>query len=111
MATEAATDRAARWAWLREQTPVLRDTIYLNAGFVGPIGVPVAEAMRAWIDRELTLGATSRPVLEAKRELTARYRELVARMIGADADEIAVTDNTTDGINMVTSGLAVERGD
>lgn len=109
--TQATTTLAARWAWLREQTSVLRDTIYMNSGFVGPMSVPVADAMRAWLDRELTLGATSRPVLEARRALNARYREVVARMIGADADEIAIADNTTHGINMVTAGLSVERGD
>jgi L-cysteine/cystine lyase len=106
-----AVETGTRWAWLREQTPVLRDTTYLNAGFQGPLTEPVADAMRVWLDKELTLGPTSRPLLEAKRALTQRYRELVAQIFGADPDEIAITDNTTHGINMVTAGMSVERGD
>ena len=105
------TERAARWAWLREQTPVLRDTVYMNAGFQGPMSEPVALAMREWLERELREGPTSRPLLEARRALGARYRAVVAQMVGADADEIAITDNTTHGINLVTGGLAVEAGD
>lgn len=107
--TEAtATDR---WAWLREQTPVLADTVYLNAGFQGAISQPVADAMHAWLERELREGPTTRPILEARRAMTTRYREVVAQAFGADPDEIAITDNTTHGMNMVTAGLPVEAGD
>ena len=105
------TDTAARWAWLRAKTPTLREMIYLNSGFQGPMSEPIAEAMTAWLDRELREGPTSRPLLAARRELSQQYREAVAKMLGADADEIAITDNTTDGINMVTSGMSVEAGD
>jgi L-cysteine/cystine lyase len=100
-----------RWAWVREQTPALADTVYLNAGFQGPMSQPVADAMHAWLDRELHEGPTSRPILEARRAMATRYREIVAEAFGADPDEIAVTDNTTHGMNMVTAGLTVEAGD
>jgi selenocysteine lyase/cysteine desulfurase len=105
------TDHAARWAWLRAQTPVLRDLVYLNCGFQGPMSEPVAQAMRDWLDRELHEGPTARPLLEARRALATRYREVCAQLMGADPDEIAITDNTTDGINLVTAGLSVEHGD
>jgi L-cysteine/cystine lyase len=100
-----------RWTWLREQTPALADTVYMNAGFQGPMSLPVADAMRAWLDRELTEGPTSRPVLEARRAMMTRYRQVVAEAFGADPDEIAITDNTTHGMNFVTAGLTVEAGD
>lgn len=102
---------SGRWVWLREQTPVLADTVYLNAGFQGAISQPVADAMRAWLDRELHEGPTARPVLEARRAMATRYRQVVAEAFGADPDEIAITDNTTHGMNMVTAGLTVEAGD
>ena len=106
-----ATTATDRWAWLREHTPVLADTVYLNAGFQGAISQPVADAMHAWLDRELREGPTSRPILEARRAMSTRYREVVAQAFGADPDEIAITDNTTHGMNMVTAGLPVEAGD
>lgn len=105
------TNNAARWAWLREHTPVLADRVYLNAGFQGPLSEPVAAAMHEWLDRELKEGPTSRPILEARRAMATRYRERVAEAFGADPDEIAITDNTTHGMNMVTAGLTVEAGD
>ena len=108
---QATTAASTRWAWLREQTPTLREMVYLNAGFQGPMSESVAAAMREWLDRELREGPTSRPLLAARRELGQRYREAVAKAIGADADEIAITDNTTHGLNMVTAGLRVEPGE
>jgi L-cysteine/cystine lyase len=86
-------------------------TVYLNAGFQGAMSEPVADAMREWLDRELTEGPTSRPVLDARRALGTRYRERVAEALGAEPDEIAITDNTTHGMNLVTAGLRVEAGD
>ncbi|MEZ4552943.1 MAG: aminotransferase class V-fold PLP-dependent enzyme [Dehalococcoidia bacterium] len=105
------TDHAARWAWLRQHTPALAGRVYLNAGFQGPISEPVAAAMHEWLDREVKEGPTSRPVLDARRAMATRYRELMAHAFGADPDEMAITDNTTHGMNMVTAGLSVEAGD
>ena len=39
-----ADDHAARWAWMREQTPVTRRYVYLNAGWSGPDGTPSEQA-------------------------------------------------------------------
>ena len=111
MTNTTTADMTARWAWLREQTPALRNRIYMNCGFQGPMSQPVADAMHAWIDRELSLGPTTREGLEARRQLATRYRELAAQLVGADPDEIAITEHTTRGINVVTGGLSVEAGD
>ncbi|MSQ35714.1 MAG: aminotransferase class V-fold PLP-dependent enzyme [Dehalococcoidia bacterium] len=106
-----STAHDTRWAWLRTHTPVLRDTVYMNCGWQGPLSDDVAAAMHDWIDRELTLGPTSRSLLDARIALGARYRERVAALLGADADEIAITDNTTHGLNFVTAGLPIAPGD
>lgn len=105
------TNNATRWAWLRAHTPALNGRVYLNAGFQGPLSEPVAAAMHEWLDREVREGPTSRPVVDARRAMVARYRELIAQAFGADPDEIAITDNTTHGMNLVTAGLPVEAGD
>jgi L-cysteine/cystine lyase len=103
--------RGARWAWLRTHTPALRETIYMNCGWQGPLSEDVAGAMHAWIDRELALGPTTRALLDARMALGTRYRERVAQLLGCDADEIAIADNTTHGLNFFTAGLPVERGE
>ena len=106
-----STTHDARWAWMRTHTPVLRDTVYMNCGWQGPLTDDVAAAMHDWIDRELTLGPTSRPLLDARIALGARYRERVAALLGADTDEIAIADNTTHALNFVTAGLPIAPGD
>lgn len=101
----------ARWAWLREQTPVLRHYTYLNTGWSGPLSLPVVEAMRERLDLELEHGPTTRLVMEDRMALGARLRELTARLLGADDDEIAITGNTTHGLNIVINGIDLKPGD
>ena len=100
-----------RWAWLRQQTPVLREYAYLNTGWSGPLSAPVVEAMRRWLDLELDHGPTTRRVMDDRIELGGRMREVTAQLLGADADEIAITGNTTEGLNIVINGLDLGPGD
>lgn len=106
-----AEDQAARWAWMREQTPVTRRYAYLNAGWSGPLSIGVAEAMRQRIELELVYGPTTRAVTEDRMELATRLRAATATMLGADADEIAITGNTTEGVNIAVNGVALRAGD
>lgn len=102
---------AERWSWLREQTPVMQQLTYLNSGWSGPLSYPVVEAMQQRITLELERGPTTREVMDDRMALTAKMRESIATMLGADATEITITGNTTEGLNLVTNGLAIERGD
>ena len=102
---------AARWAHVREITPVTRRFAYLNAGWSGPLSLPVVEAMQRRTDLEATYGPTAKIANEDKSALTARLREASARMLGADADEIAITGNTTEGVNIAVNGVALKPGD
>ncbi len=104
-------DRTEPWAWVREMTPVTRRLAYLNCGWSGPMSRPVAEAVRRRLDLELDHGPTTKHVSEDRMALTERLRELTAQMLGADADEIAVTGNTTEGVNIAVNGVALEPGD
>lgn len=99
------------WAQYRRDVPATASCIYLNAGWSGPLPQQVAEAMRAWLDDELRLGPTRRELMERAREAKARYRELFAALLGALPEEIAVMENTTEGINVVVNGLALQPGD
>ena len=100
-----------RWRWLREQTPVTKQYAYMNSGFSGPISRPVVQAMEERLQLELDHGPTTRHVLEGQRALSQRFREVTAEMIGADADEIAIMGNTTEGLNVAVNGMRFEPGD
>ena len=100
-----------RWAWLRDQTPVLREYAYMNTGWSGPLSTPVVEAMRRRLDLELEHGPTTRVAMDDRIELGGRLRDVTAQLLGAEADEIAITGNTTEGLNIVINGLDLGPGD
>lgn len=96
---------------IRSQIPVLAHTAYMNTGWSGPPPRRVAQAMKDRIDLELEQGPIMPEVLEAGREIQAQAREAAARIFNATVDEVLVTRNTTEGINIVLSGLDWNRGD
>lgn len=101
----AATTHDARWAWMREQTPAAQRHVYLNCGWSGAVSVPVADAMREYIDLELAEGPTTRATLTERMAVGDRFRETFAEALNADPDEIAIMGNTTEGMNVVVNGL------
>jgi L-cysteine/cystine lyase len=100
-----------RWDWMRHETPATAARVYLNCGWSGPMSNPVADTMRAWIDRELALGPTTSAVSEEKVARRDHYRALMARVFGATPEEVTLTQNTTEGINIVLNGMRFQPGD
>lgn len=100
-----------RWAWLREQTPVFREYAYMNSGWSGPLSIPVVEAMHRRLALEIEHGPTTEIAMDNSRELSSRLREVMAQLLGADSEEITITGNTTEGLNIVMNGLNLESGD
>ena len=103
---------STRWSAWREQTPALREYAYMNSGFSGPSRLAVHRAVRRRLDLELAHGATTRRALDDRHDLVERYRETMGRVLGgASPGEVAVTGNTTEGINIVVNGLGLGPGD
>jgi L-cysteine/cystine lyase len=96
---------------IRSQIPVLAHTAYMNTGWSGPPPRSVAQAMKDRIDLELEQGPIMPEVLEAGREIQAQAREAAARIYNATVNEVLVTRNTTEGLNIVLSGLDWNQGD
>ena len=96
---------------IRSQIPVLAHTAYLNTGWSGPPPSRVAQAMKNRIDQELEQGPIMPEVLAAGREIQAQAREAAARIFNASVEEVLVTRNTTEGLNIVLSGLDWNQGD
>ena len=91
--------------------PVLERFAYLNAGTLGPLAASTLAAMEERTRFDQGLGRGGKPWYESVFELRARVRELVASLVGAPADRIALTDSTTDGCNIVLGGFPFEAGD
>ena len=96
---------------LREEIPVLQNLTYMNTGWSGPPPRRAAQAMQERVALEAEQGPTTPGVYESGREIQEEARRAAARLLGADVDETLVTRNTTEGLNIVLSGLDWKEGD
>jgi selenocysteine lyase/cysteine desulfurase len=92
---------------VRRDFPAVRDGLYLNAAYIAPIPLPVADAARAFAERK-----ASRPIpLDEMLKKTDEVRGQFARLIGAEPDEIGFLFATSEGENIVASALDLKAGD
>ncbi len=99
------------WTEQRARFPVLREHAYLNAGTFGPLARTTLQAMadlRAWEGEHGRAGGTYFEEMLARRQ---RVRELFAAQIGAPAENVALTDSTTQGVHVVVAGLGLGADD
>ena len=97
-----ADDDEAYWKTVRQLFPLSRKWTYLNNGTFGPSPYPVIDAMRQgqmMADRDANYGSYDGTPPK------------LAKFVGADADEIALTHNVTEGINTACWGVPLQRGD
>ena len=98
-------------AKIRAQIPVCRNVTYLNTGWSGPSPEPVLDAIKARVDYESAEGPTSKPVLDSGHEIEDDARQAVADLLNVTPDELCLTQNTTEGLNMVMAGFPWQEGD
>ena len=98
-------------AALRRQIPTTQRLTYLNTGWAGPSPTSVVEAVRARLEYESHGGRTSTEVVDSGKAIRRQAKEAVASLLKASADEVLLTENTTEGINVVLNGLRWESHD
>jgi selenocysteine lyase/cysteine desulfurase len=97
-----AEDDETYWQTVRQLFPLSREWAYLNNGTFGPSPYPVIEAMRnAQMDADMHGNYGSYDSTPPK----------IAKFVGADHDEIALTHNVTEGINLACWGVPLKKGD
>lgn len=92
----------------REFGAVTQRGIYLNSASTGPCP---ARAIQALEEANRDRGDPVRWTVERANATLDTARGLAARLIGADADEIALMPNTTTGINVAAWALPLSPGD
>src|SRR5204863_9011880 len=95
----------------RAGLPVLDRLAYLNAGTNGPLPRRTVEAMTASLARDLREGRSSAPYFEAMLARRDELRIALARFLHAEPDEVALTNSTPEGCNVVLNGLGIGPGD
>jgi len=105
---EPSVGRSADWGLFRRQMPIARDWAYFDHAAVAPLSGPAQEALTRWARDATDNGSAYYPAWTRQIE---RLRTLVADMIGAVPEEIALVGNTTAGINLVAEGFPWAPGD
>jgi cysteine desulfurase / selenocysteine lyase len=91
------------WEEIRRDFPVLEDYAYLNSAAAGPIPRPVMEAATGFYREMLEEGDARWDEWLERRE---QVRRGIAQLINAEPDEIALTTNTSGGMNIIVDALA-----
>lgn len=91
--------------------PSLRTATYLNTGGCGPLPVAADRALREWSRASLHRVRGSLEAFEEMMAEAAATRAAAGRVIGAAGDRMALTANTTTGLNVVAWGLDWAPGD
>jgi len=95
---------------LREEFPVLGTLAYLNAGTDGPLSARAVQAAQRELARELGEGRAMAH-FQRRQELAGALREAYARVLGARAEDVALTTCTSEGMAQVIAGLELGAGD
>ncbi len=105
---ELAADESF-WLEVQQAFTVDRSLVNLNNGGVSPSPLVVQTAMKRHLDVSNTLPPyTLWQILEPQRE---GVRQRLARQLGCDAEEMALTRNTSEGMETVQLGLTLRQGD
>ena len=93
---------------VRELFPVTRNVVYFNHAAVGPLSSRACEAMERHARDQRDFGAMHWREWYAEIE---RLRDAAGRLIGAEAKEVAILKNTSEGLSFVAEGLRWRAGD
>ncbi len=96
---------------VRQEMPATTSYIYLNTGTFGPLPDCVAQAMQERIQDDWQHGRLGAAAFETIGTIYGSARSSVARLLHADVEEIALTDSTGDGLNIISYGINWHEGD
>lgn len=90
------------WDDIRKQFPVTESSTYLNAAAAGPLSRLTSQAASEYYRQMMDDGDTHWDEWLEKRE---EVRRKVAAFINAEPDEVALTTNTSSGMNVIVDAL------
>ena len=96
---------------LRSQIPALADKVWMNTGWSGPSPTSVIDALKNRVDMEAMEPPASMRVMDEAHEIRDQALEAVGRLMNASVEELTLTRNTTEGLNVVMSGIDWHEGD
>jgi L-cysteine/cystine lyase len=91
--------------------PAAASRLYFNAGTFGPLPACAIQAMQERIQDDWQQGRLGTAVFETIGNIYQSARAGAAHLLHAENGEIALTDNTGEGLNIVSFGLNWREGD
>lgn len=96
---------------IRSQLPAVQRKVYMNTGTNGPLPRVAAEAMAELARAEYEEGRIGMESWAAKAALKPAARDALAQAFNVKSSEIALTQLTTEGMNVMIHGVDWQRGD
>jgi len=96
------------WQTFRDEMPIARRWAYFDHAAVSPLSRPAQQALETWSKEAANDGVVPWSRWTQRVE---RVRELAARLMHADPQEIALVPNTTSGIGLVAESYPWQPGD
>jgi selenocysteine lyase/cysteine desulfurase len=91
---------------LRRAFPITERCAYLDHAAVAPLSNPVRNAMQTYLAHRATWQET-----DTYEHLSNELREALAQLVNATTQEIALAQNTSEGLNVVANALPLRPGD
>lgn len=112
--TDAASLRTSAtdedfWAMVQQAFPVDRTIVNLNNGGVSPTPMVVQESVKRHLD--FANSATAHTLWQHLAPRREMVRQRLARGWGADPEEIAITRNSSESLQICQLGIDLSRGD
>ncbi len=92
------------WEQIRQAFPLSNHRMYFNTGSQGASPQVVIDTVYEWMNKLERIGESGHREVEA-------VRAKIANFINADVEEIAITRNTTEGVNIAANSLSLQKGD
>jgi len=108
---QANTELTEKIATIRTELPVTGRYLYFNAGTNGPLPTRSHDALVASSARDLSEGRISSAAFTQRLQTLSGARTAVATLLQCDPGEIALTHNTTEGMNIALMGIRWQPGD
>ncbi|REK05497.1 MAG: aminotransferase class V-fold PLP-dependent enzyme [Planctomycetota bacterium] len=102
------TDSTDVWQSFRRQMPVSEKWAYFDHAAVAPLPARTAAAIARFSEQASLEGDTVWPSWSKRVEQT---RSLAARLLNADAAEVALVHSTSEGLGLVAEGFPWREGD
>lgn len=96
---------------IRTELPATQERAYLNTGTNGPLSRRAVAALVEQANTELNDGRIGMANYQRMGEVRDRVRARVATIFGCSPDEVALTHNTTEGMNIAIMGVDWQPGD